>query len=122
MNTTRYAVVLTAAFLAVASVSASATDAAPEGDAGPDNHFLAGRFTFDPSGTQQAWFIGMGTYSGNSATVDAVQPTGGAWIPRFDPTRIVNNPWGTLTFTFKDCNHGHVDFSPSAAMEWAGWI
>ena len=38
-------------------------------------------------------------------------PTGGRWIPNFDPNQIVTNPWGTLTFTFTDCNHGKVDFN-----------
>jgi len=77
----------------------------------PDNQFLAAWFTFNPAGTQQAWFIGTGTYSGNTATVTSViQPTGGRWIPNFDPSRVVNNTWGSLTFTFTDCNHGKVDF------------
>ncbi len=41
---------------------------------------------------------------------DVYQTTGGRWIPNFDPSRIVNNRWGTLTFTFTDCSHGKVDF------------
>ncbi len=81
----------------------------------PDNQFLAAWFTFDPAGTQQAWFLGVGTYSGDAATINSVvQPTGGRWIPNFDPTRVVNNPWGTLKFTFTDCNHGKVEFASSA--------
>ena len=77
----------------------------------PDNQFLAAWFTFNPAGTEQSWFIGTGTYSGNTATVTSVvQPTGGRWIPNFDPTRVFNNPWGSLTFTFTDCNHGKIDF------------
>jgi hypothetical protein len=77
----------------------------------PDNRFLAAWFTFSPVGTEQAWFLGVGDYSGNTATIDSVvQPTGGAWIPNFDRSRVVNNPWGTLTFTFADCGHGRVDF------------
>ena len=78
----------------------------------PNNHLLAGWFAFNPAGTQQAWFVGVGTYSGNTATITAVSlPTGGRWIPNFDPNQIVNNLWGTLTFTFTDCNHGRVDFN-----------
>ena len=81
----------------------------------PDNRFLAAWFTFNPAGTQQAWFLGVGTYEGDTATVSSVlQPTGGRWIPNFDPTRIANNPWGTLTFTFTDCNHGKVEFASTA--------
>ncbi len=28
--------------------------------------------------------------------------------------RVVNKPWGTLKFTFTDCNHGRVEFASSA--------
>jgi len=79
-----------------------------------DNRLLAAWFTFNPAGTEQAWFVGVGTYSAyydNTATVtSAEQPTGGRWIPNFDPSRVVNNGWGTLTFNFFDCNHGKVEF------------
>jgi hypothetical protein len=78
----------------------------------PGNQFLAVWFAFNPAGTAQSWFLGVGTYAGNTATISSVvQPTGGRWIPNFDPRRVVNNPWGTLKFTFTDCNHGKVDFA-----------
>jgi hypothetical protein len=74
--------------------------------------FYAAWFAFNPGGTQQAWFTGVGTYSGNTATITAVeQPSGGRWIPNFDPNQIVHSVWGTLTFTFTDCDHGRVDFN-----------
>ena len=75
------------------------------------DRFLAWWFTFTPDGTQQSWFGGVGTYSGTTATVPVNLTTGGQWIPKFDYSKIVNNPWGTLTFTFTDCNTGRVDFS-----------
>ena len=78
----------------------------------PDNRVLAWWFTFDPSGTQQAWFGGVGTYSGNTATITAVvQPTGGRWIPNFNPQQVANNPWGTLTLEFSDCANGVARFA-----------
>jgi hypothetical protein len=78
----------------------------------PGSRFYASWFAFDPAGSEQAWFTGVGTYSGNAASITAVDlPTGGRWIPNFDPSQIVHNPWGTLTFTFTDCNHGTVDFN-----------
>jgi hypothetical protein len=78
----------------------------------PSNRFYAAWFAFDPSGSSQAWFAGVGTYSGNTATITAVeQPAGGRWIPNFDPSQVVVNQWGTLAFTFTDCNHGKVDFN-----------
>lgn len=73
-------------------------------------NFLAWWFTFTPDGTQQSWFGGVGTYSGNTATVPVNLTTGGQWIPNFDVLKTKDNPWGTLTFTFTDCNHGRVDF------------
>ena len=82
----------------------------------PENRFLAAWFTFNPAGTAQAWLLGVGTYNGNTATIaDTFQPSGGRWIPNFDPTRIVNNPWGTLKFTFTDCDHGKVEFASISA-------
>jgi len=77
-----------------------------------DKRLLAFWFSFNPAGDQQAWFGGVGTYSGNTATItDVALPTGGRWIPNFNQNAIVLNPWGTLTFTFSDCNHGKVDFN-----------
>ena len=82
----------------------------------PENRFQAAWLAFDPSGAQ-AWFIGVGTYAGNTATVvDVMQPSGGRWIPHFDPSRIVRTSWGTLTFTFTECNRGRVDFSSIAGF------
>jgi hypothetical protein len=78
----------------------------------PGNLLLAWWFTFNPAGTEQAWFGGVGSYNGATATItDVVQTTGGRWIPNFDKTQIVNHPWGSLTFSFTDCNHGKVDFN-----------
>lgn len=77
----------------------------------PNNQLLAFWFTFDPDGTQQSWFGGVGPYSGNTATVPVILTTGGRWIPNFDESKRVDHPWGTLTFTFNDCNSGRVDFT-----------
>ena len=83
----------------------------------PDNRLLALWFAFDPAGDQQSWFGGVGTYSGNTATItDVALPTGGRWIPNFNPNTIVRNPWGTLTFTFTDHDHGKVDFNSGARL------
>jgi hypothetical protein len=148
---------LAAALLVVACVPAFATDAVPDADAGPDNHYIlpceqncadgvidgligpaftgawydpaqsghglfieilpgsriqAIWFAFNPDGTEQAWFTGAGNYAGNVATINAVvQPTGGRFVSNFDPSRIVVNPWGSLTLKFTDCNHGLVQFA-----------
>ena len=35
----------------------------------PDNQIQAVWFTFNPAGTEQAWFLGVGTFSGKKATI-----------------------------------------------------
>jgi len=79
----------------------------------PNNQLLAFWFTFTPDGTQQSWFGGVGPYAGNKATLPVNLTTGGRWIPNFDPSKRIDHPWGTLTFTFSDCDHGRVDFTSS---------
>jgi hypothetical protein len=83
----------------------------------PGNRFFASWFAFDPAGSQQSWFTGVGTYTENTALVADVQmPTGGRWIPNFNPSSVVRNAWGTLRFTFTDCDHGRVDFASVAGF------
>ena len=80
----------------------------------PGNRFYAAWFSFSPDGTRQAWFAGVGTYcpGSNTATItDVEMPVGGHWIPHFNLTPIVPLAWGTLSFTFNDCNQGRVDFA-----------
>jgi len=81
----------------------------------PGNQMLAWWFTFNPDGTQQAWFGNVGAIDGDTATIDAIKTAGGRWIPNFDPANVTNPAWGRLVFTFTDCNHGRVDFTSSVA-------
>jgi sugar lactone lactonase YvrE len=86
----------------------------------PGNQMLVMWFSFDPDGAQ-AWFGGVGTYVGNVATItDVAQPVGGRWVPDFDPAAVVRKPWGTLTLTFSDRDHGHVDFTSTAGFGTGG--
>jgi plastocyanin len=81
----------------------------------PDNRFYASWFAFNPAGTEQSWFTGVGTYTANTAIITEMQmPTGGRWIPNFNPDQIVRNAWGTLSFVFTDCNHGTLTFNSVA--------
>jgi plastocyanin len=79
---------------------------------GPNNSILAWWFTFAPDGTQ-AWFGNLGGIdpATNTATVEALKTQGGAWIPNFNPGNITQPIWGTLVFSFTDCDHGRVDFN-----------
>jgi hypothetical protein len=42
-----------------------------------DNRFYATWFAFNPAGTEQSWFTGVGSYSGAAATVNVQMPTAG---------------------------------------------
>lgn len=81
----------------------------------PNNLLVAYWYTFTPDGTQQSWFGGVGPISNDTAVVSVNMGLGGRWIPNFDPANFVVQPWGTLTITFSDCNHGHVDFVSTVA-------
>ncbi len=76
----------------------------------PGDLMLAYWFTFTPDG-QQAWFGGVGNVVGNTVSMPVVRSTGGRFIPNFDPAQVVRTDWGTLNFTFTDCNNGRVDFN-----------
>lgn len=78
----------------------------------PDNRIQAAWFTFNPAGTEQAWFVGTGTYTGSTATLTSVaQPSGGRWVLNFDQGHVVFNSWGALTLRFDSCNNGTVEFT-----------
>ncbi|HEY2394600.1 MAG TPA: hypothetical protein VGH81_01295 [Rudaea sp.] len=85
----------------------------------PDNRLFALWFAFDPAG-KQSWFGGVGTYSGNTASITAALPSGGRWLPNFDPSKVVSSTWGTLTFTFTDHDHGRVDFNSTVGYGTGG--
>src|SRR5262249_34264365 len=59
----------------------------------PNNQLLAYWFTFNPDGTQQAWFGNVGAIdpATNTATVGALQAQGGRWIPNYDPAHVTQS-------------------------------
>ena len=83
---------------------------------GAPAQMLAYWFVFAPGGGQ-SWVTGVGPIDGNHATLAAYQVagTGAQFPPHFDPTQASAQPWGTLTFTFTDCNTGRVDWSSTVA-------
>ena len=69
---------------------------------------LAIWFTYTPDGSGQNWIYAQGTYDPTkaTATLPAFLSTGAKFPPNFKPGEITTQPWGTLTFTFTDCNNG----------------
>ena len=76
----------------------------------PENRILAWWFTFDAQGNQ-AWFGGVGTYTGNSGVISMAKTAGGRFPPNFNASLITNPSWGTVTLNFSNCNEGRIDFA-----------
>lgn len=86
-----------------------------------DNTLLAEWFTFAPEGGQ-SWIVATGPIDGNTAVLQGYQAVGpgGRFFPNFDPSGVHNQFWGTLTFTFTDCNSGSVSWQPVVPGYTAG--
>jgi hypothetical protein len=76
----------------------------------PDNRVLAAWLTHDPQGNQ-AWFGGDGRIVDDVAIIEARRGQAGRWPSSDDPEAYHNEPWGTLAFSFSDCNHGRVHYT-----------
>ncbi len=83
----------------------------------PGNGILAIWFVFTPDGTGQTWLYSQGSYDPASDTVTL--PTYISVGAKFPPNYKVSDrhltQWGTLTFTFTDCNHGTASWTSTAA-------
>jgi hypothetical protein len=69
-------------------------------------------FTFAPGGGE-TWIAASGPIDGTQASMDAYQITGPGAVfpPHFDAASVHAQAWGSLKFTFSDCNTGRVDWS-----------
>lgn len=72
-------------------------------------------FVFGPNGGQ-AWIVGEGPVTGRRAVLPAYQMSGAGarFPPAFDQQNTHAGSWGTLTFTFSDCNYGRVTWVSTA--------
>jgi len=88
----------------------------------PGNVLLAEWFVFAPGGGQ-AWIEATGPIVANSAVLQAYYPAGagGRFVPNFDPTQLENKFWGTIDFTFSDCNTGQVSWLPAVGAYTLGY-
>jgi hypothetical protein len=71
-------------------------------------------FVYSRFGAQQ-WIYGIGDIVGNTVHMDAFFTTGGLFPPLFAPSQVSTIPFGTLDFSFTDCNHGSLFFASSRA-------
>jgi hypothetical protein len=81
---------------------------------------LAWWFTYQPNGGQ-AWFGGIGSFTGNRATIEVIKAEGGRFLPNFDPSTITNPVLGTMTIEFESCVKGRVDYNFQQGYGSGSW-
>jgi len=76
----------------------------------------------NPTASEQNWIYAQGPYSTttNTVTLPAVLLTGAKFPPNFLSSDVQQTPWGSLTFTFTDCNNGTATWAPTLAGYTAG--
>lgn len=82
-----------------------------------DNRILAIWFVFTPDGTGQTWLYSQGSYdpASNTVTLPAYVSVGAKFPPNYNVSDRHLTQWGTLTFTFTDCNRGTASWTSTAA-------
>jgi hypothetical protein len=78
----------------------------------PDDQILAWRFACNPYDKRQSWFRNVAITDGDIATITPYRPRADGFRI-FDPSCAVQPARDRLTFAFKDCNHGRIDFTSS---------
>lgn len=70
---------------------------------------IADWFAFAPNGSP-VWLYGAAPLNGNSVQMQLIliDGYGAQFPPKFNPALIVQNLWGTATFTFADAAHANV--------------
>ena len=68
-------------------------------------------FTFDNAGNQY-WLIGVGEIQDQSINFQMLLPEGGRFGDLHNPSDMTNTLWGSVKFTFTDCNSGTVSWNP----------
>ena len=83
------------------------------------NEMIAIWFVYAPDGSGQNWIYAEGFWDAtkNTVTLPAIMLTGAKFPPNFneaDVHRVQPQGWGTITFTFNDCNNGTVSWHSDA--------
>jgi hypothetical protein len=87
------------------------------------NAVLAIWFTYASDGSgSPIWIYSQGQYdsTSNAVTLPAFFEHGAKFPPAFKSSDVTQTPWGTLTFTFTDCDHGTASWAPTLAGYTAG--
>ena len=83
----------------------------------PGNGMLAIWFVFTPDGSGQTWLYAQGAYdpTSNTVTLPTFLSLGAKFPPNFTHADDVVTQWGTMTFTFTDCNNGTMSWNSTTA-------
>lgn len=77
---------------------------------------LANWYTQAPSPAGgQSWIIGVGTITGNQATMEMILVDGGRFIPAFNAANITRQVLGNLVFRLDSCDAGQVSWTFSGS-------
>ena len=78
-----------------------------------NNVMVAIWFVYAPDVSGQNWIYAQGTYdrTTNSVTLPAIMLTHAKFPPNFVESDVQRTDWGTLTFSFSDCNNGTVTWN-----------
>ena len=88
------------------------------------NTVVAIWFVYPPAGGGQNWIYAQGTFDStkNTTTVPAILLTGPKFPPLYNSNDLQQTSWGTITFTFADCNHGTASWNSTVAGYGSGSI
>ena len=87
------------------------------------NTLVAEWFTFAPDGSgKPIWIYAQGKYDPlqSVVTIPAAISSGTSFPPAFHESDITKTLWGTLTFSFTDCNHASVAWNSSIPSYGSG--
>ena len=89
----------------------------------PGNRMLAQWYVYAPEGGP-VWIVASGAIDGATATLQGYRKVGagGRFPPNFESGQVQDQLWGTITFTFSDCNSGRVDWQSVVAGYASGSI
>jgi len=77
------------------------------------NTAIAYWYVYMPDGSGPNWIFAVGPYDSTASTVTlpAFTLAGARFPPLFDANALTQTDWGTLTFTFTDCNTGTASWN-----------
>jgi plastocyanin len=89
-----------------------------------NNTLLAIWFVYPPDGGGQNWIYAQGPYdpAQSTVTISAELLNGPKFPPLYNSNDLVQTPWGTLTFSFTDCDHGTASWTSTVPGYGSGSI